>query len=247
MKNSNLWIVEKYADIFLKLISIIILVGFIGNVYFNMSYFRTLGISWEYLLELSDYYEGATSAIFLNMCFFVVVIISFICCLGIKGSLQDLSSLQEQTPSVKHKLLYISSILKFFVFLLILLFVVNSLAIKSLLFGGLIVAFLWNYKQTFSRNWKLIIIFFVVGYWGVMVVLGESSVYQGANKSLFTRPVISSKPSFAMISGRCFFVQRCISKGCIVREGEKFLFYKWEHIDYLYYSANSIQQKLLES
>lgn len=50
---------DRYLDLSLKMIPILVSMFLIGNVLFNISYFSSLRCDWSNLLTLSDYYEGS--------------------------------------------------------------------------------------------------------------------------------------------------------------------------------------------
>ena len=69
---------DKILGILLKFVSFLVIVIFIGNVVFNLFYFKQLGAFWLPLLSLEDYYEGHIVAIWMAISVFMTSSLCFI-------------------------------------------------------------------------------------------------------------------------------------------------------------------------
>lgn len=73
-KNKTLEELTKYAELSLKLLPLILIVIFLGNVFFNFFYFLNIDPSYIQLLSIQDYYEGSIGFLYFAMMIF------FPCC-----------------------------------------------------------------------------------------------------------------------------------------------------------------------
>lgn len=70
--------IEKYLEIVLKAIPIVVTLFFIGSVFFNFGYFRNVDLSLISLLSLSDYYEGSLFSVYYILMFTLVLMALYV-------------------------------------------------------------------------------------------------------------------------------------------------------------------------
>ena len=207
---------DKILGILLKFVSFLVVIVFIGNVIFNIFYFKQLGAFWLPLLSLEDYYEGHIVAIWMAISVFMT---SSLCFMFYNDLIKKFTYLNSNKSLPWLKKLNIWALI-LVIALIVLFLLIFSYQFGFLPFIILIGAFLWTQK---NHKFKLATSMLVL-YWVTMALLGLEHA---------TKPITTNVYLQANIAGSNFHVVRCINKGCIVNTKKDLRFYKWEDINFL--------------